>query len=143
MHSANSLTIGKLAGRTGVSVQTIRYYERSGLLPQPARTETGYRIYSDSALTSLRFIKHAQGLGFSLREIQELLCLRTQPNTTCADVRQRAYQKIVDVDTKIEGLQRIKNALTELAATCRGNVPISECRIIETFESGDDCGTDL
>jgi MerR family mercuric resistance operon transcriptional regulator len=135
MHIASSLTIGKLAGRSGVSAQTIRYYERNGLLPQPARTTTGYRIYSESAVNSLRFIKHAQALGFSLSEIQELLSLRTRPDTTCADIRQRAWQKIVDVDKKIEDLQRIKGALANLAGACPGNAPTRECPIIEALES--------
>jgi MerR family mercuric resistance operon transcriptional regulator len=136
MSDANGLTIGKLASRAGVSAQSIRYYERSGLLPKPARTDTGYRIYSDAAVRSLRFIKHAQVLGFSLTEIQKLLSLRTQPDTTCADIRQRACQKIVAVDKKIEDLQRIKGALTKLVATCPGDIPVGECRIIEALESG-------
>lgn len=136
MKLANSLTIGKLAVRSGVSVQTIRYYERSGLLPKPARTTTGYRVYSDAVVTTLRFIKHAQVLGFSLSEIRELLSLRTQPDTTCAKVRQQASQKLVAVDKKIEDMQRIKRALTKLVGTCSEDVPIRNCGIIAELERG-------
>ena len=136
MHIANSLTIGKLAGRSGVSAQAIRYYERSGLLPAPTRTTSGYRIYSDDAVGRLSFIKHAQLLGFSLGEIQELLSLRTKQGATCADVRQRAYQKIAAVDEKIEDLQRIKSVLTALVAMCPGNLPANECRLVEALQSG-------
>lgn len=138
MSNANALTIGKLASRGGVNVQTIRYYERSGLLPKPSRAASGYRLYADDAVRRLSFIKQAQILGFSLSEIQELLSLRMQSNTTCADIRQRARQKIVAVDKKIEDLQRIKGALTKLAAACRGNGPTSDCPILEALESKKD-----
>ena len=138
MNNANALTIGKLASRGGVNIQTIRYYERSGLLPKPLRTASGYRLYADDAVRRLNFIKQAQFLGFSLSEIQELLSLRMQPGTTCGDIRQRARQKIVAVDKKIEDLQRIKGALTKLTAACRGNGPTSDCPILEALESGKD-----
>ena len=138
MSHSNALTIGKLAGRGGVSVQTIRYYERSGLLPKPSRAASGYRLYAHDAVRRLTFIKEAQRLGFSLGEIQDLLSLRMQSGTTCADIRQQARQKIVAVDKKIEDLQRIKSALTKLAAACRGNGPTSDCPILEALESGKD-----
>ena len=136
MHTENKMKIGKLAERSGVSAQTIRYYERSGLLPQPTRTISGYRVYSNDAVLRLNFIKHAQILGFSLGEIQELLLLRTQQGATCADIVQRAYQKIGTIDKKIEDLQRIKGALKTLVATCPGCVPMNECRLVEALESG-------
>ena len=138
MKNANALTIGKLASRGGVNIQTIRYYERSGLLPKPLRAASGYRIYADDAVRRLNFIKQAQVLGFSLREIQELLSLRMHPGTTCADIRQRARQKIAAVEKKLEDLQQIKGALTKLAAACRGNGPTSDCPILEALESGKD-----
>lgn len=138
MSIANVLTIGKLASRGGVSVQTIRYYERSGLLPKPSRASSGYRLYADDAVRRLTFIKQAQLLGFSLSEIQDLLSLRMEPGTTCGDIRNRARQKIAGVNRKIEDLQRIKNALTKLAAACRGNGPTSDCPILEALESGKD-----
>jgi len=135
MRHANAITIGKLASRGGVNVQTIRYYERSGLLLKPSRTASGYRLYTDDAVRRLSFIRQAQLLGFSLSEIQELLSLRMQAGTTCADIRQRARQKIAAVDEKIEDLQQIKGALTKLAAACRGNGPTSDCPILEALES--------
>ncbi len=136
MHIANGLKIGKLAGRSGVSAQAIRYYERSGLLPAPTRTASGYRIYSDDAVGRLSFIKHAQLLGFSLSEIQELLSLRVRQGATCADVRQHAYQKIAAIDEKIEDLQRIKSVLTALVAKCPGNLSANECGVVEALQSG-------
>jgi MerR family mercuric resistance operon transcriptional regulator len=118
-------------------VQTVRYYERSGLLPKPSRAASGYRLYAHDAVRRLTFIKQAQQLGFSLSEVQDLLSLRMQPGTTCADIRQRARLKIGAVDRKIEDLRRIKVALTKLAAACRGNGPTSECPIVEALEKNE------
>ena len=134
MRNFAALTIGKAAEQGGVNVQTIRYYERRGLLPKPARTASGYRKYSDEAIRRLRFIRQAQALGFSLSEIEELLSLRMQPGTTCGDIRQRARQKIATVNTKMDELQRIKDALGKLAKACRGKGPTSECPILEALE---------
>ena len=135
MRNPQLLTIGKVADRGGVRVQTIRYYERRGLLPKPARTASGYRKYSDEAVRRLQFIRRAQALGFSLGEIEELLSLRMQPGTTCGDIRKRARQKIATVNDKIEELQRIRDALGKLAAACKGQGPTSECPILEALES--------
>ncbi len=134
MRNEAALTIGKVAVEGGVKVQTIRYYERRGLLPKPARTAAGYRKYSEEAVRRLRFIKQAQALGFSLNEIEDLLSLRMQPGTTCGDIRQRARQKIATVNDKIADLQRILDALNKLAAACRGKGPTSACPILETLE---------
>ncbi len=111
MPKPQSLTIGEVADEGGVNVQTIRYYERRGLLPEPTRSASGYRTYSAEAVRRLRFIRRAQLLGFSLAEIEELLSLRMQPGTTCGDIRKRARDKISAVDQKIVELQRIKEAL--------------------------------
>ena len=136
MKNPDALTIGKLARHGGVNIMTIRYYERRGLLPAPARTTSGYRLYADDAVRRLQFIRQAQLLGFSLTEIQDLLSLRMQPGTTCADIRKRAKEKIVAVENKIEDLVRIKNALAGLASACRGKGPTSECPILEALETG-------
>jgi Hg(II)-responsive transcriptional regulator len=130
-----TLSIGMLAKKAEVNIQTVRYYERRGLLPDPSRLESGYRQYSKSHLARLRFIKHAKGLGFSLKEIMELLSLRVDPNTTCADVKKRAEAKLVDVEDKILALQRIKGALAHLVGLCRGRGPTSECPILEALEA--------
>ena len=135
MRNSQSLTIGKAAHQGGVKVQTIRYYERRGLLPKPARTAAGYRMYSDEAIRRLRFIRQAQALGFSLNEIEDLLSMRMRPGTTCGDIKQRARQKIATVNGKIEELQRIKDALGRLARACHGEGPTSECSIVEALES--------
>ena len=136
MRNPDSLTIGKVADQGGVKVQTIRYYERRGLLPKPARTAAGYRTYSDDAVRRLRFIRQAQALGFSLSEIEELLSLRVRSGTTCGDIRKRARQKITMVNDKIEELQRIKDALSRLAKACTGQGPTAECPILEALERG-------
>lgn len=130
-----TLSIGQLAKKAEVNIQTVRYYERRGLLPDPPRRESGYRQYSQSDLARLSFIKHAKELGFSLREIMELLSLRVDPNTTCTDVKKRAETKLVDVEDKILALQRIKEALTHLVGLCRGRGPTSECPILEALEA--------
>ena len=135
MRNPESLTIGKVAEQGGVKVQTIRYYERRGLLPKPARSASGYRKYSDDSVRRLRFIRQAQALGFSLSEIEELLSLRMRPGTTCGDIRKRARQKIGTVSEKIEELQRIKDALSRLATACKGKGPTSDCPILEALES--------
>lgn len=134
MSDPQLLTRGRLASRGGVNVATIRYYEKRGLLPDAPRTRAGYRLYTDDALRRLHFIRQAQLLGFSLDEIRELLSLRMQPGTTCADIRQRARRKIETVNGKIQDLQRIKRALTKLAAACQGTGPTSECPILESRE---------
>lgn len=138
MSKPNPLTVSKLASRGGVNVTTIHYYERRGLLPKPSRTASGYRLYADDAVRRLRFIRQAQVLGFSLTEIQDLLSLRMQPDTTCADIRLLAKEKIAAVDRKIADLQRIRSALTKLAAACRGKGPTSECPILDALESAED-----
>ncbi len=128
------LTIGKLARATGVGIETIRFYERSGLLPPPRRRESGYREYGEEDVRRLQFIRRAKSLGFSLREIKELLELRTSPETTCDDVRQRAEKKIATIEQKIAELQRVKQALQELAASCVGSGPQGECPILEALD---------
>jgi MerR family mercuric resistance operon transcriptional regulator len=130
------LTIGRLAREGQVNVETIRYYERRGLLPRPPRRPSGYRMFSPSAVQVLRFVKTAQALGFSLREIKELLSLRIQPGRSCADVRGRAEKKIAEIDQKIRTLQGMKKALVRLAAACSGRGPITECPILDSLETG-------
>ncbi len=138
MISSIPLTISKLASRGDVNVTTIRYYERRGLLPKPSRTASGYRLYADDVVRRLRFIKQAQLLGFSLTEIQDLLSLRMQPDTTCADIRLLAKEKIAAVDRKISDLHRIRSALTKLSSACRGKGPTSECPILDALERTED-----
>lgn len=128
------LTIGQLAGRAGVNIQTVRYYERRGLMPRPARTGAGYRQYRPEAANRLRFIRRAQDLGFSLEEIAELLALRVKHASACAPVEARAWAKIAIVDRKIDELQRMKRTLRRLAAACKARESTSDCPILEALE---------
>jgi MerR family copper efflux transcriptional regulator len=132
-----NLTIGQLARKAQVNVETIRYYERRGLIPEPPRRQSGYRQYSEDAVSRIQFIKRAKELGFSLKEISELLSLRVDPDTTCGDVKKRAEVKIAEVEEKIRALQRIKKALTKLVVLCRGSGPTSECPIMEALSAED------
>ncbi len=132
-----SLTIGQLAKRAGVNIETIRYYERRGLIPKPSRRESGYRQYTWETVTRIQFIKRAKELGFSLREILELLSLRLDPATTCGDVKKRAEVKIADIEEKIRILQGMKKALVTLTMDCKGSAPVNECPILEALDSGE------
>lgn len=127
-------TIGQLARLSGAGVETIRYYEREGLLPAPPRRASGYRQYPQDALARLRFIRHAKELGFSLKDIRELLELRVAPGATCADVRKRAEAKIADVRAKIDLLRQMEHALEQLAARCKGRGPTSQCPILDALD---------
>jgi len=131
---ATALTIGKLANAAGVGVETIRFYEREGLLPKPPRKRSGYRQYPPDAVARVMFIRRAKELGFTLKEITELLELRVDPDKSCADVRALAKAKIVDVERKMADLERIKGALEKLAKACRGKGPTSECPILDAIE---------
>lgn len=128
------MTIGRAAEQAGVGVETIRFYERRGLIRQPARPRSGgYRFYDDMIVERIRFIRHAQDLGFSLREIMELLSLRTDPNADCGDVRAQAVAKRQDVDRRIAQLQHIRSALDELIASCPGGGALPRCTIIDAL----------
>ena len=127
------LTTSQLANSAGVNVETLRYYERRGLLPEPPRRASGYRQYSQDDVARLQFIKRAKELGFTLQEVQELLNLRVDPDTPCAMVKRRADLKIIDIEEKLRSLKRIKKALNKLAATCSGRGPVGDCPILEAL----------
>src|SRR6266849_2095335 len=120
-----TLTIGRLAQQGGVNLETIRYYERQGLLPKPPRTPAGYRMFPSEAARRLRFIKRAQELGFSLKEIRELLSLRMKPGAKRADIRARTDAKIADIEQKIRTLEGMKKALRGLTEQCDGCGPLA------------------
>ena len=129
----NSLMIGQLARRAEVGVETVRFYEREGLLEEPARRPSGYRQYDEGVVDRLRFIRRAKQLGFTLKEIRELLSLRIDPATTCGDVKSRAEAKLEDIAAKIRSLQRMKRALVKLTKACSGRGAASECPILESL----------
>jgi MerR family mercuric resistance operon transcriptional regulator len=132
------LKVGEVAKLAGVNLQTVHYYERRGLLPRPPRTESNYRAYPEDAVRRVQFIKRAQELGFTLKEIKELLSLRAAPRTRCADIRKRAETKVEDIDRKVRTLQAIRKALTKLIGECSGEGPVTHCPILEALDSEDE-----
>lgn len=130
LHMA-ALTIGKVAQLVGIGVETVRFYTREGLIAEPPRRGFGFRDYPPETVARLQFIQSAKQLGFSLKEIRELLELRVDGEVTCADVRLRATAKIADIETRIRDLQRMRKALVVLAETCKGTGPVSECPILD------------
>ncbi|MBW6503219.1 MerR family transcriptional regulator [bacterium] len=127
------LTIGQVAKRCGVGVETIRFYEREGLIVQPSRPESGFRKYPPDTVGRVRFIQRSKSLGFSLREIGDLLSLRVDQATTCPEVKRRAEAKIGDIGKKIETLLGMKRALEKLTAACRKREATGECPILEAL----------
>src|SRR5229473_2692676 len=133
MNRTEQITTSQLAKRGGVNLQTIRYYERTGLLPKPPRSGSGYRQFSPESVRRVRFIKRAQELGFSLKEIKELLALRIAPGSTRTDVRKRAEARITDIDEKLQHLRSMRKALVRLTESCCGSGPASDCPILESL----------
>ncbi|GEM_PF-97733 len=125
------LTIGALARAAGVNVETIRFYERRGLLSRPPKPEGGYRRYPAEAVNQVRFIKGAQRLGFSLKEISELLSLGWHGEISCAEMRDLASRKVAEINQKLAALEVMKSTLLELAETCPGIGSLSLCPIWE------------
>ncbi len=128
------MTIGKVAKATGLGVETVRFYERQGLLAEPARSVSGYRQYAPEAVQRLDFIVRAKRLGFTLKEIGQLLDMRARPDAGCADVQASAQAKIADIEERIAHLAAMKKALTELVSQCAGEGPITECPILSSLE---------
>lgn len=129
-----TLSIGQVARRAGVGVETVRFYEREGLLEEPARRASGYRQYAQDAVTQIRFIKRAQQLGFSLKEIAELLTLRVDGETSCSQVKECAAVKLAEVEQKMVELQRMRQALLQVTALCEGEGPKSRCPLLDALE---------
>ncbi|MFQ5589116.1 MAG: heavy metal-responsive transcriptional regulator [Nitrospiria bacterium] len=133
-----TMTIGQLAKTSHVKVETVRYYERRGLMPPPPRRASGYRQYALKDVQRIRFIKHAQSIGFTLNEIAEMLALRVESAATCGDVTKRIDAKLADVEEKIKTLRRMKKTLVKLKEACREpGAPSSECPILETPDAED------
>ena len=127
------MKIGEVAKAAGVGIDAVRFYEREGLLPEPARRPSGYREYSPDAVVDLRFIKRAKELGFSLKEISELLSIEREPDAGAADVKALAEEKLADLEDKIRALQRMKKALRKVAESCPGRGPTSDCSILRSL----------
>ena len=136
-----SMTTGQVAREAGVNVETIRFYERKGLIKDPPRRESGYRQYPLRVVNRIRFIKRAQELGFSLKEIEELLDLRAEGQDACPDVQERAEAKILDIKNKLHTLDRMKTVLEKLIDECSHHMPEDACPILESLEGhGEETG---
>ena len=125
-----ALTSGQLAKQSGVGVETLRFYEREGLLPEPARLASGYRQYPADAVERVQFIRRAQLIGFQLKDIKELLALRDASGDDCRDVRAKAVAKLADIDARIKDLETMRAELTRLVAECDGSRPAADCPIL-------------
>ncbi|WPZ37148.1 helix-turn-helix domain-containing protein (plasmid) [Thalassobaculum sp. OXR-137] len=132
--SGKGLRRAALARRTGCNLETIRYYEKIGMMPEPPRTEAGYRVYDDRHVERLRFILRARELGFSLDDIRGLLSLVDRGTQTCAEVKERTERHLADVREKIADLKRIERVLADTAAQCSGD-ELSDCPVLEALTS--------
>lgn len=129
------LTIGKLAGLTSVTNDTLRYYEQEGLISPAGKSPAGYRLYDRDSARRIHFIKHAQQCGFTLAEIRDLLDLRDRDKACCGDVRTRAIEKKLQIEAKIRAMKAMSKALDQLIAECSNErQPVKECTIIAALE---------
>lgn len=129
------MTIGELAQKAGVNVQTVRYYEREGLLPEAHRwPDSGYRDFDDEALQRLRFIRSAKELGFTLREIKELLEMRVLPGESCAEVRLLIRAKLAEVDRRMKDMRRLRRVLVKMDEKCSNRADLRNCPALWAME---------
>ena len=132
-----SLTIGALARRAGVAIDTVRYYEREGLLPEPLRRASGYRSYGEGTVAQLQFIRRAKTLGFTLQEIRELLALSVDRRRGVKAVKQRAQRRLADIEARIAELERVRAGLAELIEACPGHGAPEQCPILRALDGED------
>ncbi|MGQ0648364.1 MAG: heavy metal-responsive transcriptional regulator [Gemmatimonadaceae bacterium] len=130
----NRMRIGEVAAAAAVNAQTLRYYERVGLLPEPARRSSGYREYDVDTVRRVRFIKRAQDLGFTLSEIADLLALREQSETACEQVEARASATLERIGEKIHDLEQMRAALSQYVRSCRRGRPVAECPLLRALD---------
>lgn len=134
MHDAvKPMTIGQVAKLAGVGVETIRFYEREGLLNKPERKESGYRLFGSDVVNRIRFIRRVQELGFSLKEIRELLFLRVDSRATAKEVKKRVDSKIDQIDGRIRDLKKVRSALAQLSRNVTKR-PTSECPLLDVLD---------
>lgn len=131
----NGMTIGQVAKKADIGIETIRFYERKGLIDEPPRKESGYRQYDAGVVDRLLFIQQAKMLGFTLAEIQELLSLKIRPDTTSREIKKIAEAKLADIAARIKMLKRMQRTLKKLVGQCPGHGPVDECPILETLSS--------
>ena len=130
----DTLTRSELARKSGVNIETLRYYEKRKLIDPPPRSESGYRLYTPADASRIRFIKNAQKLGFTLNEIRDLLKLRIKKNSNCDSVLKKAQIKREEIKLKIQDLQSMKRALEQLIHKCEESIPTEDCPILASFE---------
>ena len=130
----DSLTIGQLAKQTNIGLETIRFYEREGLIENPPRRPSGYRAYPPETVQRVRFIRTAKELGFSLKEIGELLALRVDPVESCAHVKTIAEHKTADIEQRIRALQRMRRTLRRLVTACESREATNDCPILDSLD---------
>ena len=129
---ATAMTIGELSSRTGVNIETIRYYERIGLVPSPPRSAGRHRLYDDGLRQRVSFIRRARELGFSLDQVRALLALSGKHGLACNEVKTITDEHITDVHQKIRDLRKLERVLSNLSARCRPN-SVPECPILEAL----------
>jgi Cu(I)-responsive transcriptional regulator len=130
---ANGMKIGELAQRAGVGIDTVRYYEREGLLPKAQRLASGYRIYDGNDVQRMRFVRRAKALGFTLQEIRDLLALSSHGDDDMASMKSAAIEKLADVNAKLTELERIRVGLETLVASCPGHGALEQCPILNAL----------
>ena len=128
-------TIGQVAQKSGLGIETIRFYERKGLIEEPPRKKSGYRQYNADVVDRLLFIQQAKSLGFSLAEIGELLSLKLNPATTSREIKKVAESRLAEIEDKIKKLKRMQNTLKKLIGDCPGHGPVNDCPILEALDS--------
>lgn len=138
MSKAKKLTIGKIAEKANVNIQTLRYYERRNILKPTKREQSGYRLYDEEALARLRFIKFAQNLGFSLRDIKALLTLRTDNESKCRQTKKIAEEKLAEIERKIADLENMRRALKGLIGQCETRNVTDACPILASVKFGEE-----
>ena len=131
------MTIGKLSSKTGVNTETIRYYEKEGILPPPPRTESGYRVYTEEHCKRLMFVRRSRELGFSLNEIRTMLAMVDGGSLTCAEVKDVTITHLDDIREKISDLQKLEKTLQKIASQCKGG-KTPNCPIIDALFQGND-----
>lgn len=134
-----ALRTGEVARQAGVNIETLRFYERQGILPEPPRRHSGYREYPPETVNLIRFVKRAQELGFSLKEVQELLTLRNAPQRAVGKMPQIVKAKIEEIDHKIKDLQAMRKALEGLLDACQEKRSLTSCPIIESLSTCPRC----
>lgn len=133
------MKIGELSKATGTNIETIRYYERIGLLPVPLRTNANYRSYGDAHRTRLSFVRHSRDLGFTIEEIRSLLDLSDHPDRDCGEADRIASAHLEQVEAKLDQLSALRDELTRIVGRCRGGLA-GDCRVIEALGDHGQCG---